>query len=97
VRPNVISRHLPIGKNGKKDIDSVVGKCPAIGRIGRLLAGIVGEDVRQQNPCRSPCFLRRIATRVLQRVGKDRDETGVVRRLPSLVGGFLITRKEHRL
>jgi len=75
VRPNVISRHLPIGKNGKKDIDSVVGKCPSIGRIGRLLAGIIREDVRQQNPGRSPRFLGRIATRVLQRVG----ETGMKR------------------
>jgi hypothetical protein len=82
VGPYVISRHLPICKNGKKDINSIINKCPSIGRIGRRLAGIIKQDVRQQDPCRSLCFLPRIATRVLQRVREDGDETGIVRWLP---------------
>jgi hypothetical protein len=40
------------------------------------------QEVRQQFPCNPPCFLRRIPTRVLQRVREDGDETGIVRRLP---------------
>jgi hypothetical protein len=64
VRPYVISRHLSICKNRKKDIDSVVGECPAIRRVGRRLAGIIRTDVRQQNPGRSLCVLRCIPTRV---------------------------------
>lgn len=82
MRPYVISRHLPICKNGKKDINSIVGECPSIGRIGRRLAVIIREDVRQQNPCRSLCFLPRVAAGVLQRVREDGDETGILRRLP---------------
>jgi len=62
----VISRHLPICKNGKKDINSIINQCPSIGRIGR-------------------------------RLREDEDETGIVRWLPGLVGGFLITREEDRL
>jgi len=97
VLPYVISRHPPICKNGKKDINRVISKCPSIGGIARGLAGIKREDVRQQNPCRTLCFLRCIATGVLQRVREDRDKTGIVRWLPGLVGGFLIARKEYRL
>src|SRR5579863_2560174 len=97
VRPYVVSRHLPICKNGKKDINSVISKCPSVGGIARGLAGIKREEVRQQNSRRTLCSLRCIATRVLQRVREDRDKTSIVRRLRSLVGGLLIARKEYRL
>ena len=97
VGPYVISRHLSIAENGKKDIDCIVGKCPAIRRIGRRLARIIREDIRQQNPCGSLCLLRRISTRMLQRVGEHRDETGIVRWLRSLVVGLVVAGKEYRL
>jgi len=57
VGPYIISRYLSIGKDREKDVNGIISKCPSISRIGRLLAGIIREDVRQQNPCRPLCFL----------------------------------------
>ena len=88
VGPYLILRHLSICEDGKEEIDDVVGECPAIVREGRRPRGIIGEDVRQQGPCHPRCFLRRIPTRVLQRVREDGDETGIVRRLRGEIGGF---------
>src|SRR5258708_26256259 len=76
-----VSRHLPICEDRKEDIDGIVSECSAIVREGRRAPGIVGQDVRQQYPCNPLRFLRRITTRVLQRVREDGNETAIIRRL----------------
>ena len=97
VRPYLISRHLSICEERKEEIYDVVGECPAIVRVGRRPRGIIVEDVRQQGPGDPRCFRRRISTRVLQRVREDGDETGIVRRLRSEIGGVLLAGKEGSL
>ena len=78
VVPHVISSHLAVCEDGKKDINGVVSKCSAICRVGRRLAGIVRQDIRQKHLGSPLCCLRRISPRVLQRVREDIDETRIV-------------------
>jgi len=47
VGPYLILLHLSICKDGKENIDSVVGECSAIVREGRRTRGIIGKDVWQ--------------------------------------------------
>ena len=97
VRTYFVSRHLPICENRKEDIDGIVSECSAIAREGRRALGIVGQDIRQQCPCHPLRFLRRIATRVLQRVREDGNEMGIIRRLTGEVGSVLRAGKEDSL
>ncbi len=76
--PYVISSHLAVRKNGKKDVDGVVRKRPAVYWIRHGLAGVKRQDVGKQSLGRSPCRLRRVAARVLQRVREDSDEARIV-------------------
>jgi len=97
VRPDLILRHLSICKERKEEIHDVVGKCPAIVRVDCRPCGVIVEDVRQQGPCDPRCFRWRISTGVLQRVRENGDETGVVRRLRSEIGGVLFAGEEGSL
>ena len=97
MRPYTISRHLSICEKREERINGVVGERPSVrGKTGRT-RWIVEKHVRQQRPCHPVCFLRRIPTRVLQRVREDGDETGIVRRLPGEIGISLRARKEDSL
>jgi hypothetical protein len=91
---SVISRYFSICKDGKEDVHNVVGEVPAIIRGPR---GVVKEYVRQQRLCHKRSLLRRIATRVLQRMREARDETGIAHRFPGKVGTFLLASQEYRL
>jgi hypothetical protein len=71
----------------------VVGQRPAIAREGCWAGGVIGQYLRQQCPCRSPCLLRRILTCVLQSVCEDGNEATIVRRLTREVGISLRTNK----
>src|SRR6266853_6727837 len=97
VRAHFVSCHLTICEDREEDIDGIVSECSAIVREGRRAPGIVGQDVRQQCPCNPLRFLRRITTRVLQRVREDGNETGIIRRLTAEVGSVLRTGKEDSL
>jgi hypothetical protein len=55
------------------------------------------EDVRQQGPRDPCCFRWGISTGVFQRVRENGDETGVVRRLRSKIGGVLFAGEEGSL
>jgi hypothetical protein len=97
VRTHFVSRYLPICEDRKEDIDGVVSECSAIVREGRRALGIVGQDVRQQCPCHALRFLRRITTRVLQRVREDGNETGIIRRLTGEIVSVLRAGKKDSL
>src|SRR5258706_72549 len=58
---------------------------------------VVGQHVRQQCSRHPPCFLRRIATAVLQRMREDGDETGIVRRLAREIATPLLADEKDRL
>ena len=93
VSPYSVLSHLSICEDRKEDIDDVVGECSTIIREGSRTPGIVGEDVREQCLCHPLRFLRRIATRVLQRVREHVNETGIIRRLTGEVGGAVCASK----
>ena len=95
--PYLILGHLPVCEDGHEGITGVVGECPAIAREGCRAGGIIGQYLRQQRPCHLPCFLRRIPTRVLQRVREDGNETGIVGRLTCEVGISLPADEEDSL
>ena len=97
VRPYLILRHLSICKERKEEIDDVVCECPAIARVDCRPRGVGVEDVWQQGPCDPRCFGWRVSTGVFQRMRENGDETGVVRRLPSEIGGVLFAGEERSL
>jgi hypothetical protein len=47
VRPNVISRHLPVGENSEEDVRNVVDERAAVVREGRGAFGVIAQEVRQ--------------------------------------------------
>src|SRR5262249_34883550 len=71
MRPYLVFRHLPVCEDSQEGVTGVVGERPAIVREGCWAGGVIGQHVRQQCPCCSPCFLRRIPTCMLQSVCKD--------------------------
>ena len=97
MRPDVILRHLSICEKTKEEIYDVVRECPAIVRVGRWPRGVIVEDVRQQGLGHPRGFRWRISTSVLQRVRKDGNETGIVRRLCGEIGGVRLAGKEGSL
>ena len=58
VRPDVISRHLPVGENSEEDIRNVVDEPAAVVREGRGAFGVIAQKVRQQFSRHPLCFLR---------------------------------------
>ena len=56
VRPDLIFRHLSIGKDRKKEIHNIVGQRPAIRRVDRGLGRVIRKNVRQQSPGNPGCF-----------------------------------------
>ena len=97
VGPYFVPRHLPVCEDSQEGIGGIVGECPAIGREGRRASGVIGQHVRQQCSRHTPCFRRRIPTRVFQRVCEDGDETGIVYRLTREVGISLPADKKDGL
>ena len=97
VGPYFVPRHLPVCEDSQEGIGGIVGECPAIGWEGRRASGVIGQHVRQQCSRHTPCFRRRIPTRVFQRVCEDGDETGIVYRLTREVGISLPADKEDGL
>ena len=97
VGPYLVPRHLPVCEDSQEGISGIVGECPAIAREGRRARGVIGQHIRQQCSRHTPCFLRRIPTRVFQLVREDGDETGIVRRLTREVGISLRADKEDGL
>ena len=97
VRSYVISLHFSICEDRKEEIHDVVSKFAAIVREGRWLRRIIVKDVREQSPGDFRCLRRRISTGVLQRMRENRDETGIVRRLRTQIGGVLFAGKERSL
>jgi hypothetical protein len=93
----VIGRHFPICENREEVIEDVVGECPAIARIGPRAPVVKAHDIRQQCPRYAQCLLWGVPTGVLQRVRKDGDEMGVVRRLCGKVSIPLLAGKKDRL
>src|SRR6266404_5656006 len=86
VGPHLVLCHLPVCEDSQEGVSSVVGERPAIAREGCWAGGVVGQHIRQQSPCRSPCLLRRIPTCVLQSMREGGNEAGVVRRLTRQIG-----------
>ena len=88
-------RHLRV--EADKSVSDVVRKRPAIARKGCWARGVVAQEIWQHCACHPPCFLRRISPDMLQRVREDRDETGIVGRLPRAIGVVLLASKEGSL
>ena len=97
VRTCLIPRYLSVGEDSQEGVGDIVGECPAIVREGRGARRVIAQEVRQQCLCHSRCFVRRIATRMLQCVREDGNETGIVRRFPAEVGCVLLAGKEGSL
>ena len=94
---NLVTRHLPVSEDCQEGIGGIVSKRAAIAWKRRGTRRIVGQHVGQQSFRHPPCFLRRIPTGMLQRMRKDGDETGIVRRLARVVTIALGADKKDRL
>jgi hypothetical protein len=62
-----------IGRATLKIASDIISERTAIARERCRVRGVIGQQIRQQCPCHPPCFLRRIPTRVLERVCEDGD------------------------
>ena len=85
VGPDLVACHLPVCEDCQEGVGGIVGERTAIARKRRGTRRVVGQHVGQQCSRHPPCFLRRIATGVLQRMRKDDNETRVVRRLARVI------------
>ena len=90
-------RNFPIREHGKEITGGVVGERPAVARVRCFAPRLIRQHVRKQGGRGPRCILRRVPTRVLQRMGEDGDEPGVVCRLSCDVRAFLIPGKERLL
>ena len=97
VGPDLVPGHLPVCEDCQEGVGSIVGGRTAIVRKRCGTRRVVGQHVRQQCSRHPPCFVRRIATGVLQRMREDGDETGIVRRLARLVAIPLRADEKDRL
>src|SRR5262245_35566681 len=68
VRPDLVLHHLPVCEDSHEGVTGVIGERAATARKACWARRVIGQHVRQQCPCRSPCLLRRIPTYVLQSV-----------------------------
>src|SRR3984893_7577745 len=89
--------YLPVCEDGQEGVGGIVGERTAIARKGRGTRRVVGQHVGQQCSRHPPCFLRRIATGVLQRMREDADEAAIVLRLARMVSISLRADEKDRL
>src|ERR1700730_276238 len=97
VGPDLVPGHLAVREDRQEGVGRIVGERTAIARKKRGTRRVVGQDVGQQCSRHPPCFLRRIATGVLQRMREDGDETGIVRRFARVVATSLRADEKDRL
>src|SRR5882672_4983325 len=96
VRPNLIC-HVSVRVYREEKIDNVIGQRPAIVRIARRLARMIGKNIWQQLSCDGLCVLRSIAACVFQLVREHADEAIIIRWLPAEVSLPLLSNEENRL
>ena len=89
--------HLAVGQNSQEYIGNVVGEGPAVRGVGRRPPVAVWQDVLQNGAGGPACFVKRVETRLLERMGKRVDELGVLRRFPTEVRVSALARQEYRL
>lgn len=75
-------------------IEDVVGKRPAVARIRGGKCGIEMQDVGQQRCCQAQRMDRSVASRVLQRMCKNRNESTILGRLRRLIVVTRIARQK---
>src|SRR5882762_1337533 len=97
VRPDHISRHLPVRQHREENIDNIVAECSTILRKGHWAARVVGKNVWQQLSGFPDCILTRIAAGVFQLMGEDPDEPIIFAWLPVQVRFSLLSRQENCL
>src|SRR5690242_4253760 len=86
VWPHFVSSKPSISDDGHEDIGGVIIQGAAIVWEGRRAGWIIVENVRQQSGRNPPCLIRGKPSDMLQRVGEDRNETGIIRRLAGAIG-----------
>ena len=91
---NSISRYLPIREHRNEVSDDIVGQRPAVARVRSLAPRLIRQHVGQQGRCHPRCFLRRVPTRVLQRVREDGDKPRIVRWFSCRISAFLVPGEE---
>src|SRR6267378_2562174 len=94
--PYVVFRHLSICEDANKNIERIVGECPAVVRKRCRAHRVIRQNIREQCPCHALCLGRRISTRVLKSVREGSKETLIVRRFTREVGIFFFD-KYYRL
>src|SRR5436305_3348165 len=78
MRPDLISRHLPVGENTEQEVRNVVDEPAAVVRERRGAFGVIPQKVRQQFSGHPFCSLGRIPARVFSSVCEDGNEMGMV-------------------
>src|SRR5258708_8617554 len=86
--PYVVFRHLSICEDANKNIERIVGECPAIVRKRCRAHRVIRQNIREQCPCHALCLGWRISTCVLKSVREGSKETLIVRRFTRGVGIF---------
>ena len=94
MRAHTVRFHSSVGQERKEVIEDVVGKRPAVARIRRGKCGIEMQDVGQQRCCQAQRIDRSVASRVLQRMCKNRNEATAPGRLRRLIVGTGVAGQE---
>ena len=97
MRSHTVRLHFSVGQERKEVIEDVVGKRPAVARIRGGKRRIEMQDVGEQRCCHTQRIDRSVASRVLQRMCKNRNEATVPGRLRRLIVGTRIARQKNGL
>src|SRR6267378_444342 len=94
--PYVVFRHLSICEDTNKNIERIVGECPAIVRKRCRAPRVIRQNVWEQCPRHALCLGRRISPCVFQSVREGWNKSRVVCRFAREVGIFFFD-KYYRL
>src|SRR5580658_3855782 len=97
MRPDLISRYLPVRQHREKSIYNIVRECPTIVRKARRSARVIGKNVWQQLFGYADRLGWRVAARVFQLMREDANKSIIFGRLPIQVRYSLFSRQENRL
>src|SRR5258708_15114831 len=86
VGPYFVFRHISIREEANKNIERIVGECPAVIGKRRRARRVVRQNIWEQCPCHTLRLSRRISTGVLKSVGEAGNEASIVRGFTREVG-----------
>src|SRR4029077_17155407 len=89
VRSYFVFRHLSIGEDANKNIERIVGECPAVIGKRRRARRVIRQNIWEQGPRHALRLSRRISPCVFQSVREGIKEAPIVRRFTREVGIFL--------